>query len=153
MKKYLFTVIAFLPLISQSAHLEAAIPGELANEYMNRAIQVFEKNPQADVKLVESNGIQKLSFLDIGADYKSEQVCVRNVGLNNATCIIRDYKELGGSLNVGSATLRRLSGILWDLLPGTPSHGMFETKVYKNISCTASNFGTGYCIVTGAKIK
>ena len=153
MKKYLFIVTAFLPLVAQSAYLEAVIPNELANEYMNRAIEVFEKNPQSDVRLSELNGVQTLRFLDIGGNHKSEQVCVRKLESKNATCVIRDYNELGGSLNSDSATLRRLSGILWDLLPGKPSHGMFGTKVYKNLSCTATTFGTGYCIVSGAKLK
>ena len=153
MKKILFFAFTICPIFSQARYVEVQIPSELAAQYMDKALEIFQAHPKDDVKLTEVNGIQYLSFKDMGPRYSAEQICARRISDNKTVCILRDCKELGGGFDDKSASLNRFSGVLWSLLPVTASYDWWGTKVYKNVHCFRSSWDTGDCTIENGTVK
>lgn len=130
--------------LSASAAVVATIPSDLAADYMTEVEALLERSPQADASFIDDGVTQTLRFKDIGDGFRTEQVCTRNLATNTTKCVIRDFNELG-SVAGSTVTLRRFSGILWDLMPVAATNGTWGEKKYKNLVCQVSIWSTGFC--------
>lgn len=153
-------VLLFALFLSQSTYanpnyVEGVIPSDLAAAYMDQALVEFARPPRDAIAaemairpvIVEDSVTLTLTFKDLGNDRRTHQICTRRKADRATRCVIRDYKELGGTLRDRVAYLDLFSGILWRLMPVRADYDWWGNKRYKNLECNSTPYGTGGCRV------